>query len=406
MKIDYNFPWKTQPLSTLITESISGVSLNDNDFSDAGFPVAHKGDVRPSGVLDLSARNSRYVRKESFELNKRAQVTKDHLVVSLRDLVPTAPQLGLINQLPEDHACVLLAQGTYGFKVDPSVLDKTFLSQLSAVDLFRSTMKKNAVGSTQKHMRSTEFFELEIPIPPLKEQEKIAKILSTWDEAIEKLSELKLKKEILANGYSEDIFKSSKIIFEQIPICELGEVVSGGTPKTDDPTLWNGNIAWVTPTDITKLKTKYIRATARTITDKGLKESSAKLIPAGSIVVCTRATIGALAIAEIPLATNQGFKNIIPKEKIDALFLYYAIKRQTNELIKKAAGSTFLEISKSDFEIIRLSVPKLEEQKKIGNALDLMDREIEAIQKNIDAITLQKQGLMQQLFTGKKRVKV
>ena len=97
-------------------------------------------------------------------------------------------------------------------------------------------------------------------------------------------------------------------------IKEIGDVSSGGTPDTGKERYWNGGINWCTPTDITALKNKFLGNTKTKITEEGLKNSSAKILPPHSIIVCTRATIGKAAINTVPMSTNQGFKNIIPKK--------------------------------------------------------------------------------------------
>lgn len=187
---------------------------------------------------------------------------------------------------------------------------------------------------------------------------------------------------------------------------EVGEVFSGGTPNTEIQEYWNGNIDWCTPTDITLLNgAVYIERTALKITDLGLKSSSAVLLPPNSIIVCTRATIGNAAISLHQIATNQGFKNIVPNENIDTLFLYYTIVNNKIRLIRLGNGSTFLEVSKSDFENLTIPVPPLPEQQRIVSVLSLWDTAIAKQTALIEKLTLRKRGLMQQLLTGKKRLK-
>ena len=100
-------------------------------------------------------------------------------------------------------------------------------------------------------------------------------------------------------------------MWEKRTVGECTEIISGGTPSTTVPAYWDGGILWCTPTDITKAKRKYLSVTERTISDKGLKDSSAVLLPAGTILLCSRATIGEMCIAAKPISTNQGFKNLI-----------------------------------------------------------------------------------------------
>ncbi|HCD1559562.1 TPA: restriction endonuclease subunit S [Escherichia coli] len=258
----------------------------------------------------------------------------------------------------------------------------------------------------------------EVLLPPLPEQRKIAQILSTWDKAItttERLiatsqqqkkalmQQLLTGKKRLVNPETGKVFEGD---WEEVKVSQFGSVVSGGTPSTESPSYWNGNVHWVTPTDITKLSTRTINKTARTITDEGLKNSSAKLVPAGSLLVCTRATIGEIAISQHEMCTNQGFKNVIPNKKTNIEFLYYLMCFEKHKLVSKASGSTFLELSKKDFEHIRFIVPKVNEQQKIASVLTVADKEIELLQAKLAHLKEEKKALMQQLLTGKRRVKI
>lgn len=192
--------------------------------------------------------------------------------------------------------------------------------------------------------------------------------------------------------------------WEVEPLHYLGQIYSGGTPDTEVEEYWNGDIAWCTPSDITKLTTKYIECTDVKITGRGLKESSATLLPPQSIVVCTRATIGNAAICTTDIATNQGFKNIIPNKETNSEWLYYMIIYSKPRLVRLGCGSTFLEVSKKDFSRFKILVPPLAEQKKIAEILGIWDKAIEKQTQLIKKLELRKKGLMQHLLTGKKRL--
>ncbi len=182
-------------------------------------------------------------------------------------------------------------------------------------------------------------------------------------------------------------------------IGEMGEIVSGGTPSRTVPSFWNGNIPWATPTDITRLQDKYISNTAEKITENGLAGSSAHLLPAGSLLVTSRATLGEAAIATVPIATNQGFKSIVPNSETHRVFAYYLIKTLKSKMIPLASGTTFLEIGKGDFCRIPVQIPDFDEQARIAYVLDTID---EAIQKTEAVIAKLKQiraGMLHDLLT-------
>ena len=161
-------------------------------------------------------------------------------------------------------------------------------------------------------------------------------------------------------------------------IQEIGEVVSGGTPKTKETSYWDGNISWITPKDLSNFDERYIVVGERSITEDGLNNSNTKLLPKGTVLFSSRAPIGYVAIAKKELCTNQGFKNIVCNKKYsDNEFLYYMMKNKTKEIENIAGGSTFKEVSGKIIKEFKIPVPPLEEQKAIAKILSDLDEKIE-----------------------------
>ena len=125
---------------------------------------------------------------------------------------------------------------------------------------------------------------------------------------------------------------------------EVCEVVNGGTPKTNVQRYWDGSILWITPKDMGKLDSFFVADTGRKITEAGLKNSSAKVIPADSIILSTRAPIGHLAINKKEITTNQGCKGLIPKNDLNVYFLFYFLKMSVDLLNSLGRGTTFKEL--------------------------------------------------------------
>jgi len=180
---------------------------------------------------------------------------------------------------------------------------------------------------------------------------------------------------------------------------ELGQVVGGGTPPSETLSYWGGSVMWATPAEITKLKSRYINKTLRTITKEGLQKSSAKLHPKGTILLTSRASIGYPAINSVPMATNQGFQSLRPNEKLDVEYGYQLILNNRNGLERLSAGSTFLEISSKEINKYKLPIPPLPEQKKIASILTSVDEVIENTQKQIDKLQDLKKATMNELLT-------
>lgn len=184
---------------------------------------------------------------------------------------------------------------------------------------------------------------------------------------------------------------------------EVATIVGGGTPSTLNSAYWNGDIQWFTPAELSNSK-KYVSKSERTITERGLKESSAKLLPKGTVLLTTRASIGITAILENPASTNQGFQSLIAKNNCCSEFLYYVIPLIKDEMLSRASGSTFAEISAKKLSTITFQLPPLPEQQRIAKALSDVEALISTTEKLIQKKKNIKQGAMQNLLTGKKRL--
>lgn len=184
-------------------------------------------------------------------------------------------------------------------------------------------------------------------------------------------------------------------------IKDVADVIGGGTPDTTKLEYWNGNIQWFTPTEIGH--NKYVNKSKRTITEKGLKNSSAKLLPPKTILLTSRATIGECSIIEKECATNQGFQSLVPNSLINNEFCYYLINTKKKELLRKASGSTFLEISNSEIKQIKCKFPSLLEQQKIADFLFLVDRRIEKQRQLVESLKKYKRGLFLKLYNDSEK---
>lgn len=161
--------------------------------------------------------------------------------------------------------------------------------------------------------------------------------------------------------------------WKKVKLGEICEILNGGTPKTGISDYWNGNIEWATPADLGKLKTSIIYNTPRKISELGLKNSSAKLFPAYSLILSTRAPIGYLAINTIPMTTNQGCRGIVPKQITHVSFLYYFLKNNVKLLNSLGVGATFKELSTKSLSEIEIPLPPITTQKHIAEVLDKAD---------------------------------
>ena len=166
--------------------------------------------------------------------------------------------------------------------------------------------------------------------------------------------------------------------WEWVRLNNIGNIVSGGTPKTEIKENWeNGTIPWLTPADMKYIKNKYVKHGERFITKQGLNSSSAVLMPENSIVYSSRAPIGYIAITQNTLCTNQGFKSFVSFDNKLVDYIYYTLIALTDNIIARASGTTFKEISGSEFAKTLIPLPPLSEQRKIVSKLENVIQVIE-----------------------------
>lgn len=180
------------------------------------------------------------------------------------------------------------------------------------------------------------------------------------------IKEKKIKKEKPLPEIAEDeIPFEIPESWEWVRLAELGEIIGGGTPKTANIEFWDGDIAWLTPADMKNIKGKYASRGERNITELGLDKSSARLMPKGTVLYSSRAPIGYIAIADNDISTNQGFKSLVPIDTGISEYIYYCLIARTGNIVSRASGTTFKEISGAEFGMTVVPVPPIEEQKRI-----------------------------------------
>lgn len=202
----------------------------------------------------------------------------------------------------------------------------------------------------------------------------------------------------------ENVMKQTEIglipeDWDVVFISDVSNVIGGGTPKTNVKEFWNKDVNWFTPSEIGNVK--YISKSIRKISQLGLLNSSAKLLPVGTILLTSRATIGDCAILKQGGATNQGFQSLVVNKNNNNEFVYYLVETLKSKLIQNASGSTFLEISPNKVKSIQIPRPPIAEQEVIAKALSDCDMWIESLERVVAKKRLIKQAAMQKLLTPK-----
>ena len=304
---------------------------------------------------------------------------------------------GYINEYIFDEELVLLAEdgGNFGSKTKPiayKISGKTWVNNhahvLKAKDEIISTdfllyslmfydVTKLITGTTRKKLTRAGMEKITLSIPALSIQNKITDYLQKIESFISfrkhQLNSLKeLNKSLFTKIFGDPLLNDKKE-WNFFKIKDIGKIISGSTPSTNIPEYWNGEYLWITPAELND-DSFIINSTNRKLTYLGVKTSSLIELPIGTVLLSSRAPIGKVAIVGENMFCNQGFKNIIPNEKINSIYLYYVFKEKKEYLNFLGRGATFKELSKEIVENISIKVPPIELQNKFAERIEKIEK--------------------------------
>ena len=374
----YPKDWRIVLLSELSIEGFQNGLFYEVARKNKGIPIINVGDLYKSSPI---ANDKLELFNATAEEIKRYQVFNGDLFFTRSSIVPSGIAFCNWYRCSEKKA-VVFDSHVVRFKTNTDVVNPMYLYLACIRPDARKYFLANAKTATMTTIDQTVLGRCPIPYPALKEQAAIAEAVSDADSLISSLQKLIEKKKAIKQGAMQELLTGKKRL----------------------PGFWNGKILWCTPTDITSCSTKYIYTTESKITESGLKASSATLLPKGALLLCSRATIGEVRIAGNTICTNQGFKSLVVHQNISNEWLYYMVHVLKFNMLEKAIGSTFLEISKKDLAELDIIVPEFTEQKAIAQVLSDMDSEIELLEKKLAKYQQIKQGMMQELLTGRIRL--
>ena len=276
-----------------------------------------------------------------------------------------------------------------------------------------------ALGAAQKALTIVKLKDVEISLPPITTQYCIANILSRYDSLIENYQkQINLLEEAAQRLYKEwfvDLHfpghENTKIVdgvpegWEKKKIADVCDTIGGGTPSTKVLSYYeNGTISWVTPTDITRNNCLCLLSTEKKITKEGLDHSSAKMLPAETILMTSRASVGYFGICDFEVCTNQGFISCVPFDNRYQMYLLYNLMNRVEEIRIKAGGSTYLEISKSVFRNFDIICPTDDLINKFQQETHQLLERMRLICKQIRLLTEARDRLLPKLMSGEMAV--
>jgi type I restriction enzyme S subunit len=261
-------------------------------------------------------------------------------------------------------------------------------------------LEEKSHGTTMKHITKQTLLPHKVLLPPLPEQKRIVDLISSVDSYIEALQQQLESAKRSRNAVLHELLTAGGDDWIETSLGEIAEVVGGGTPSTTIGEYWDGDIVWLTPTEITSQDGKVVSDSIRKITDLGFKNSGAQMLPKDSVILTSRASVGFVALAGKELCTNQGFQSLIPKPSVLSKFLMFWIQQNRPEFESRSAGSTFKEISKSNVKSIKLQLPPLSEQKRIVEIVNTIDEVISHTELTTSKAKNLRSGLLSELLSG------
>ena len=283
-----------------------------------------------------------------------------------------------------------------GYAVFRTKYDVPFLYALIHTGHFLNSVLSRCTGTSFPAVSASDIEDILVSIPSLGEQQKIGELFRLLNSKIRKQKALIESLKKYKRGVNNQILSQIDNSYN----CRLGsvcEIVGGGTPDTLHTEYWGNTVEWFTPSEIGK--TKYVNNSVRKLSDIGLDNSSAKLLPIGTVLLTTRATLGEMSIAKQECSTNQGFQSLIPHtDRVSSEYLYYMQIIIKPWCEKYASGNTFREISKSALSDCIIPIPDRARQEQIVKLLSSIDMLIGAAESISMSLSKIRHGLMQQLF--------
>jgi type I restriction enzyme, S subunit len=426
--------WQLQTLSALLAVPTRNGIHKGQAFQGRGVPVVKMGEVyhadiirdQPRDLLDLTP----------DELTRLEVRTGDLLLCRTSLVADGVGHCALVGDLSQRST---FASNLIRVRMSPERADPRFWFYYFRSSLGKHQLLSLARGTAVTTITGPDIAALNVVAPEVGEQRAIAQILGTLDDKIElnrrmnetlqaiaralfkswfvDFSPVRAKSEGHDPGLVQpladlfpDSFRDSELGeipkgWRVVPIGELATVVGGSTPSTREASFWeNGRNYWATPKDLSALATPVVLETGRRITDTGLAQIGSGLLPPGTILLSSRAPIGYLAIAEVPLAINQGFIAMRPTVGVSNLFLLYWAEWASEVIVSRANGSTFLEISKSNFRPIPVVAPPQEIFESFDHVARPAHLRIVANERETRNLTSLRDTLLPRLISGDLRV--
>lgn len=338
-------------ITTKITKGTTPTSIGCK-FEKSGINFIKSESLVDGKTIDKS--KFAFISERTHERLKRSQIEENDILFSMAGMFLGKTGIATAEVVPANTN-----QAVAIIRVDDTKANYEYvyyyLNQKSVIHTINTTSAQSA----QPNINLKQIGKIKINLPDRKKQDQIVSLLSAIDLKISNNVEINDNLEQQAATYFQELFiNNANPVWQISTISDLGTVVGGSTPSKTKPEYYTNNgIAWITPKDLSINKSKFISHGENDITELGLKNSSATVMPKGTVLFSSRAPIGYIAIASNEVTTNQGFKSVIPYSEIGTAFVYFFLKHSLPVIESAASGSTFKEISGSAMKNIPAIIP-------------------------------------------------
>lgn len=381
-------------ITTKITKGTTPTSVGCT-FENSGVNFIKSESLGNSRNIDRS--KFAFISEQTHEKLKRSQIEKNDILFSMAGMF-----LGKTGIVTDDLVPANTNQAVAIIRIDTEKANHEYvyyyLNQRSVVQ----AVNASSAQSAQPNINLKQIGQIEIDLPERKLQDKIVSILSAIDFKIEKNNQINENLEQQAQAYFQELFvDNADPEWTTGTISDLGTVVGGSTPSKAKPEYYTETgIAWITPKDLSINKSKFVSHGENDITELGLKNSSAVIMPEGTVLFSSRAPIGYIAIATDEVTTNQGFKSVVPKQEIGTPFVYFFLKNTLPVIEGMASGSTFKEVSGSTMKKVPAVIPDAETLAKFSNFCAPIFAEQRILEEQNQSLAILRDNLLPKLMSG------
>jgi type I restriction enzyme S subunit len=400
------------PLKNALVGGPFGSDLVSSDYVASGVPV----------IRGENLSHGRWVSGDFVFVSEPKAATLAANTAGAWDLVFTQRGANHYRQValvpPSVKRRMLISQSQMKLTPNTSIVDPLFIYYVFRAPDQQEYLRRNAIQTGVPHTNLGILRSVPLRLPPLYEQRRVAEILGALDDKIELNRRMNETLEAIAREtfralivrsagrgwFLNPVADATPAGWSILTAHDVVHVLGGSTPSTNEPTYWGEDIPFVTPRDLSQLSSPVLLQTERSITDAGAAQISSGVLPKGTLLLSSRAPIGYLAIAEMPICVNQGFVGMVCDQGVGAHYMLQWCRESMDRIMGAANGTTFLEISKGSFKRLTVPIAPIELRDRYESTAEILHRRIVLNERESRTLAELRDTLLPKLLSGELRV--